>query len=80
MINVIAYQVIDTVTEVNKKVVDTVVSNQDINTVLNTFIDTQNKLTKDVVDASLTAMSGVLGIVTTGKFHKDCMDQVWCRK
>ena len=53
---------------------------EEANKVLTEFIEKQREYTKNVVDAGCIAASGILSIITSSKFHKECTDIFWCKK
>lgn len=76
MFNVPAYSMVDTIQESKKKFVNTFVTNPEINTVLNSFVDAQAKYTKQAIDAGSLAFTKLASMSVDKKFYADAMAPV----
>lgn len=76
MFNVPAYSMVDTIQESKKKFVNTFVTNPEINTVLNSFVDAQAKYTKQAIDAGSLAFTKLASMSVDKKFYTDAMAPV----
>jgi len=73
MFNIPAYSMVDTIQESKKKFVNTFVTNPEINTVLNSFVDAQAKYTKQAIDAGSLAFTKLSSMAVDKKFYTDAM-------
>jgi len=64
---------VDTIQESKKKFVNTVITNPEINTVLNSFVDSQAKYTKQAIDAGSLAFTKLASMAVDKKFYTDAM-------
>ena len=75
MFNTATYAIIDGVSDLKKKFVETTVQHEGIKTALNNFVDAQTKYTKAAADAGMQSAMALGMIFTSKDFYTEMGDQ-----